>query len=123
MPADAGLAATLATVLAALTAKSKTWGKLPCQGVAAAESLSLSLPSEVLRLRCEPLEDDFVLDSCLSSACPGASWDTRELFLGAGLSWVAAGAAASLLAKSAKCSEALALSAWMASLVAAKLCR
>ena len=73
MPA-AGLVSALATVPAAEVAKAKTWGKSFCQGVAAAESLSVSLaPSAAFLLRCEPLEDDFVLDSCLSSACPGAS--------------------------------------------------
>ena len=69
----AGLVSALATVLAALAAKSKAWGKSACQAVAELGSLSLSSAAGFL-LRCELPEDDFALDSCLSSlACPGAS--------------------------------------------------
>ena len=121
---SAGLVKALAMELAAEAARANACGKSPCQGVAEAKSLSL-FSVEALRLRWEPPEeeDDFALDSCLSSLCPGASFETRELSLGAILSWFWACDALSLLAKSAACSAACALSAWIALLVAAKLCR
>ena len=119
---SAGLVKASATELAAEAARANACGKSPCQGVAEAVSLSWA-SEEALRLRWELPEDDFALDSCLSSLCPGASFETRELSLGAILSWFWACDALSLLAKSAACSAACALSAWIALLVAAKLCR
>ena len=119
---SAGLVKASAMELAAEAARANACGKSPCQGVAEAKSLSL-LSVEALRLRWELPEDDFALDSCLSSLCPGASFETRELSLGAILSWFWACDALSLLAKSAACSVACALSVWMALLAAAKLCR